>query len=107
MDSCFSSEVKVIFGTFELRFFFYCHVLALPSCVPQRQIDVVVTSLIIPHVNSQDCAGITCLLDLLEVICQTFIHVQNLAAALTPQPGGQQLGGLGWSRSRIWVEMPP
>lgn len=32
MDSCFSSEVKVIFGIFELRFSFYCPVLSLPFC---------------------------------------------------------------------------
>lgn len=34
-------------------------------------------------VSSQDCTGITCLLGLLEVKCQTFICVQNLATTLT------------------------
>lgn len=83
MDSCFSSEVKVSFGVLELRFFFYCHVLSPPSCVPQRQMSMVVTPLIIPHINSQDCTGINCLLALLEEIRQTFICVQNLEARLT------------------------
>ena len=103
MDSCSSSEVKVSFSVFELRFFFYCHVLSPPSCVPQRQMSMVVTPLIIPHINSQDCTGINCLLALLEVIRQTFICVQNLEATLTSQPTGQQLEeltgprvGCGW-----------
>lgn len=61
-DGSFSSELKVIFGTFELRFFFFCRNLSLQSCVPERQTGMAVTPLMIPLVSSQDCTGITYLL---------------------------------------------